>query len=209
MRKSFLISPFLIGIAVAFLMAGCNSNKTKEATIVSEDGKTKVTIDQDAMTNMSQTGDEMTKKMEALKKLPPLSLDQLKALLPEELAGMKRSSFNANSAMGFAIGEATYKGAEDDKELKLVIWDCAGEAGSSFYGLNYWSQFSVQSESDDGYTKSVPFNGGKAIESYKKGQNEHALMFTSGDRLLVNIEGENTGMDVVRQAAQSLNLKTN
>jgi hypothetical protein len=209
MRKLSFSVPFIIGITIAFLVSACNNNKTRKATIVSEDGKTTVTIDPNDINTMSQTGDEMTKKMEELKKLPPLTLEQLKALLPEELAGMKRSSFNTNSAMGFAIGEATYKGTEDDKELKLVIWDCAGEAGSSFYGLNYWSQFNMQSENDDGYSKSVPFNGGKAIETYKKGQNEYTLMFTSGDRLLVNIEGQNTGLDVVKQAAQSLNLKTN
>jgi hypothetical protein len=34
-------------------------------------------------------------------------------------------------------------------------------------------------------------------------------MYTSGDRLLVSLEGENVGLDDVKQAAQSLNLKTN
>jgi hypothetical protein len=187
--------------------AACKNNKTKEATIVSDDGKTKVTIDP---TNTASQADEMTKKTEELKKLTPLTLDQLKALLPEELIGMKRSNFNANTAMGFAVADATYKGEGDEnKELKLTIWDCAGEAGAGFYTLTYWSQFNMQSESDDGYTKSVSFNGGKAIESYKKGQNQYNLTFTSGDRLLVSVEGENIGLDAVKQAAQSLSLKTN
>jgi hypothetical protein len=197
-------------LAFAFLFAACNNNKTKDATtIVSEDGKTKVTIDPSTVTDPTASGD-MTKKMEDLKKLTPLSLDQLKALLPEELAGMKRSNFSANSAMGFALAEARYKGSEeDDKELKLVIWDCAGEAGAGFYSLTYWTQFNMQSESDDGYTKSVPFNGGKAIEKYSKGSNEYDLTYTSGERLLVNISGRNVPLDVVKQAATGLNLKTN
>lgn len=201
--------PF-VSLAFTFLMLACNNNKTKEAnTIVSEDGKTKVTIDPSSVMNENGAND-MTQKMEALKKLTPLSLDQLKAMLPDELAGMKRSNFSANSAMGFSLAEARYKGTdEDNKDLKLVIWDCAGEAGAGFYSLTYWTQFNMQSESDDGYTKSVDFNGGKAIEKYSKGSNEYELTYTYGDRLLVNIAGRNVPLDVVKQAASSLNLKTN
>ena len=204
-------------LAVLLLAAGlvcgaCNNKKTKEATIVSEDGNTRTTVEVDPSGSVNQM-DEMTKKTEALKKLTPLSLDQLKALLPEELIGLKRSNFNANTAMGFAVADATYKGEADAEgkqpEVKLTIWDCAGEAGSGFYTLTYWSQFNMQSESDDGYTKSVSFNGGKAIESHRKGQNQYTMMFTSGDRLLVSVEGENVGLDAVKQAAQSLNLNTN
>lgn len=200
----------LAALACVFLFTACNNNKTKDATtIVSEDGKTKVTIDPSTVTSPTASED-MTKKMEDLKKLTPLTLDQLKALLPEELAGMKRSNFSANSAMGFALAEARYKGSEDDdKELKLVIWDCAGEAGAGFYSLTYWTQFNMQSESDDGYTKSVSFNGGKAIEKYSKGSNEYDLTYTSGERLLVNISGRNVPLEVVKQAATGLNLKTN
>jgi hypothetical protein len=193
-------------LAVSFVFA-CNNKKAGETTIVSDDGKTKTTIDVNPDGTVGQM-DEMTKKTEELKKLTPLTLDQLKALLPDELMGIKRSNFNANSSMGFAVADATYKG-EEDKELKLTIWDCAGEAGAGFYTLTYWSQFNMQSENDDGYTKSVSFNGGKAIESYRKGQNQYNLMYTSGDRLLVSLEGENVGLDDVKQAAQSLNLKTN
>jgi hypothetical protein len=66
-------------------------------------------------------GDDMQKKMEELKKLTPLTTDQLKMLLPEQLMGMKRSNFNANSMMGFASAEATYKNETDDKEIELNI----------------------------------------------------------------------------------------
>lgn len=194
-------------LAFSIVLAACNNKKSKEATFVSEDGKTKTTVEMNPDGSVGQM-DEMTKKTEELKKLTPLTLDQLKALLPDELAGMKRSNFNANSSMGFAVADATYKG-DENKELKLTIWDCAGEAGSGFYTLTYWSQFNMQSESDDGYTKSVELNGGKAIETYRKGQNQYTLMYTANDRLLVSVEGENVGLDVVKQATQSLNLRTN
>jgi len=192
-------------LAVAMFFAACNNKKKGETTIVSEDGKTKVTIDP-TTTTTTQNADEMTKMMEALKKMPPLTTDQLKAMLPEQVAGIPRTRFSVNSMMGFATAEATYS-AEDGKNIKLTIWDCAGEAGAGFYSLTYWSRFNMQSETEDGYTKSVNFNGNKAIETYKKGQNEYTLTWTSGDRLLVTVEGENTGLDLVKQVAAGLNLK--
>jgi len=72
----------------------------------------------------------MTKKVEELKKLTPLSLDQLKGLLPEELNGIKRTDYNTSSTMGYAVAEGTYK-KDDTTDMKVMIYDCAGEAGSA------------------------------------------------------------------------------
>ena len=148
----------------------------------------------------------MQSALEKMKKLPALSTEQLKAMLPAELMGMKRASFSANSMLGYGIGEARYK-SDDGKEIKVVIYDCVGEAGAGWYSLMFWGM-NMESEDDNGYKKSTTFNGGKAIESYEKNLEKYTLTFGSGNRLLVNVEGENTGLDAVKQAAGSLNLKT-
>lgn len=191
-------------LATVMLFAACNNNKPKDATIVSDDGKTKVTIDP---TGIAKSADEVTQKLEELKKLTPLTTDQLKAMLPEEIMGMKRTSFSANSMMGFASADATYKNEGDDKEIRLNIMDCAGEAGAGIYSLNYWTRMNMVSENDNGYTKTVDFNGQKAVEGYQKSNDEYELTYTSSDRLLVNVKGEKTGLDAVKQVAQSLKLK--
>ena len=187
-------------------LVACNNNKPKSMTVTSKDGKSKVSID---VNSASAASDDMQKKMEELKKLTPLTTDQLKMLLPEELMGMKRSSFNANSMMGFASAEATYKNENDDKQISLNIFDCAGEAGAGIYSLNYWTKMSMQSESDNGYTKTVDFNGQKTVETYEKSNDQYELTYVASDRLLVNIKGEKTGLDAVKQATQGLNLKVN
>ena len=102
-----------------------------------------------------------------MKKLTPMTLDQIKAMLPAELLGMKRSSFNANAMMGFTSADADYK-KDDTTNLKLTGMDCTGEAGSSFYALNYLTKMTMESENDQGYTKTVDFMVGKAVEDYKK-----------------------------------------
>ena len=50
-------------LAAALLLAACNNNKTKEATYVSTDGKEKVSVDVNQMTNAMQ---EYQKKTEEL-----------------------------------------------------------------------------------------------------------------------------------------------
>jgi hypothetical protein len=201
------MKPVILCLFIATLpIVACKNNNPKTMTATSKDGKSKVSVD---VNSAAAVSDNMQKKMEELKKLTPLTTDQLKTMLPEQLMGMKRSSFNANSMMGFASAEATYKNETDDKEIELNILDCAGEAGAGVYSLSYWTKMSMQSESDNGYTKTVDFNGGKAVETYEKGSDRYELTYVASDRLLVTLKGEKTGLDAVKQTAQDLNLKVN
>jgi len=197
----------ILSLVVAILaIVACKNNKSKTMTITSDDGKSKVSVD---VNSAAAVSDDMQKKMEELKKLTPLTTDQLKTMLPDELMGLKRASFNANSMMGFASAEARYKNENDDKQIELNILDCAGEAGAGVYSLSYWTKMSMQSESDNGYTKTVDFDGNKAVETYDKGGDRYELTYVASDRLLVTMKGEKTGLDAVRQAAQGLKLKVN
>ena len=192
---------FIFCLMATLLFVACKP----KTTISSDDGNTKVSID---VSDMQNTTDEMNKKNEELKKLKPLTVAEIKAMLPEELAGMKRTDFNSTSAMGFATGEARYN-KDDTTSIHLTIWDCAGEAGSGFYALNYWTKMSLESENEDGYTKTVDFMGGKAVEDFKKYNNAYTLTFTSNDRLMVTIAGENIPLTTLQDIAKSMNFKVN
>jgi hypothetical protein len=193
---------FLLVALSSFILLACNNRKKGDITIKGKDGE-KVTINTN---ELAKKAEETNNKAEELKKLTPLSLDQLKALVPEEFMGMKRDSYSANSMMGAATCNATYK-SEDGKELKVTIFDCAGEAGSGIYSLRYWTMWNFQQEDDNGYQKTVDFNGTKAIEKYQKYNEEYGLTYMSGDRFLVTLEGEKTGLDFVKNAAKNLSIK--
>lgn len=191
-------------LAVSLLFSACKNDKKVTVKDKNEDGSTTTTtVD---MSNAVDNTDEMNKKMEELKKLTPLTLDQLKALLPEELNGMKRKEFNTSSALGYAFGQAKYE-KDDTTQIDLTVYDCAGEAGAGIYGLNYWTKMNMQSESSNGYTKTIDLNGAKAVESYEKGNNIYTLTYTSNDRLLVVLTGRNMSADALRTVAKNLNLK--
>lgn len=192
---------WMFTIATGLVFTACKP----KTTITSEDGNSKVSVD---LSNVQNTADEMNKKIEELKKLPPLTVAQIKVMLPEELLGIKRTNFNSTSAMGFATGDAEYR-KDDTTTIRLSIWDCAGEAGSGFYALNYWTKMSMESENENGYTKTVDFMGGKAVEDYKKDNDAYTLTFTSNDRLMITLAGQHIPLSTLQEVAKSLNLKVN
>ncbi len=192
---------FLLSAAVCLLIA-CNNNKKPGVTVTSEDGKTTTTIQPN---DLAKVSDDFQKKTEELQKLSPYTLDQMKALLPEELAGAKRSKFSANSAMGAAYAEGEYP-INDSARIELKIFDCAGQAGAGIYSMQYLGMMNFQSESDDEYTKTGEFKGGKIVEHHNKRNNRSTLTYLAGDRLLVTLEGRKTGIDLLKQVAGNLNL---
>ena len=196
----------LIAFAFLFVFTSCNNDKKFTTETKNPDGTTtKQTVNIDPE-QMKETTDEMQKKMDELKKLTPLSTDQLKAALPADVMGWQRSNFNANSMMGYAFAEGEYK-KDDTTDVKIAIYDCAGETGSAMYGLNYWSKMSFQQESSDGYTKTIDFNGQKAVESWNKNMNQSQLTYVANDRLLVTITGHNVKAEDLKAAAEKLNIK--
>ena len=204
MKHFILFCLFSAGLLVA-----CNNNKTNDSAKTEETNKETGSDEKTADNKTTNSADAMTQKIEELKKLTPLTTDQVKAIFPDEYMGMNRSNFSVNSGvagMGTVFGSATYKG-EGDKELKVNIWDCAGEAGSAIYGMKYYTLWNFQHEDDNGYQKTVDFNGQKAIEQYSKSNDEYTLSYVANDRLLVVLSGEKMGLDAVKEAGKNLNLK--
>lgn len=190
-------------ISGTLLMAACKGNDSKEKeekTTASESAEKAETP-----SGMAEAADQLQSRAEELKKLSPVSTETLKALLPEELDGMKRTSYNVANTMGFSVGEAEYK-VNDDSEIKVMVYDCVGEAGSAFYSMNYFMRLNMQQEDDNSYTKSVDFQGGKALEHFEKNTNDYQLTWLAADRFLVSVDGNNTGLDKVKSVAKSLDF---
>ncbi|MGZ8538150.1 MAG: hypothetical protein ACXWV9_07790 [Flavisolibacter sp.] len=195
---------FFLPALFAGLLLSCNNDKKVTATETSEDGTTTSTsVD---VKGMSDAADEMNKKMEALKKLTPLTTDQLKALLPQEINGINQTEYNTSAAMGYALAQGEYK-KDDTTEIELQVYDCAGEAGSAWYSMTYWSAMNFQQENSREYTKTIDFNGGKAIEQYNKENHESTLTYNANERLLVVLKGRNVTPDELKSIAAKLNLK--
>jgi PBP1b-binding outer membrane lipoprotein LpoB len=192
-------------ILVVSLIAGaCNNNKTKEGvTVNSKDVKETVTMDPNEVQHAAQ---DMAKMKEELGKLTPLSQDQLKALVPDQLMGTAHSAIDVNAAAGATIANTRYK-MNDSTDVSLTIIDCAGPGGAGIYSLQYLGMYNMQEDNEEEYTKTIDFNGGKAFESCKKTRPECTLTYFSGGRFLVILEGDHVEMNELKNTAKSLNIK--
>ena len=191
-------------LVASLIFAACNNDKPKDSiTISDKDGKEKITIDP---TKMQDAAQDMQQLKEELTKLTPLTPDELKALVPEELMGAARAGLDVNAAMGATVANADYK-INDSTKLKLEIVDCAGPGGAGMFGMQYLNMINVNSDDEDEYVKTIDFNGGKAFENCKKNRNRCTLAYFSGNRFLVSIRGDNVGIDVLKDLAKGLKIK--
>jgi hypothetical protein len=195
------ITSFLL--SATMMLAACNNNKPKEITIPDKDGKGSVSVDLNKLVDASAN---MQKQAEELQKLPPLTLDQLKALMPAEIMGAKQSNYSATSMTGAGYAHAEYK-MNDSTDVALGIYDCGGPGGAGIYSAQYMTMMNFQQEDENRYTKTIDFMGQRAVESCEKQRNKCTLTYFTGGRFLVTMEGENVGADALKQAAGGLNIK--
>lgn len=190
------IFPALAGL---FLLAACN-NDSKTVTTTDDETGTKTTMD---INTSPKNASNFEEKIKELQQLAPLSLDEMKALLPETLGAASRSDMSVQQAMGTSYARASYK-LSDESSFDLGIFDCAGQAGAGIYNSQFMTLMNFQQESETEVTKTVDFNGAKAIEQYKKDGSEASFHWLAKDRFLVTLEGDNMKPEEVKKVAEML-----
>lgn len=193
---------FILLFALMTLFAACNNSAKKEEAVTSE--KTESENTSAATDDVVAATDQGQKRLDELRKTPPISNETLKSFFPAEVNGMKRSSFNVANTLGYAMGTAEYK-KDDTTRYAVNIYDCAGEAGAAFYSMSYLARMNMEREDDNGYEKTVTYKGTNALESFDKYNHKHTLHFVAGDRFWVSLEG-NEGLDNLKSFAESLQL---
>ena len=193
---------FLLWLVVAIAITSCSGSSSKNEV---KEEATKESSESSTPQSSSSAMNDTQKRIDELKKVPQITNDQMKSFFPEEVMGMKRSSFSVNSMTGFATGEAEYK-KDDTTRYKVMLYDCAGEAGSAFYGMRFLTGWNVEREDDNGYEKTVSFMDTKALEQYSKGSERYTLNFVAADRFWVTVEGDHTGLDNLKSFTKSLDL---
>ena len=182
---------------VLLLITACSNKKNAADKTENKDATIK---------SMSAPVDEKAKKIEQLKKMPQLTLEQMKLLLPQELDSAKQKNYMTSTQFGYGIATVEYPKTKS-RGLKVTLYDCAGEMGSVNYFENYWDNLNVQRESDQEFTKTIDFMGGKAVEKYQKDLNLSTLTFVIRDRLVVIVEGKNMRPEELEEAAKKLHKK--
>lgn len=179
------------------VFVACNSKKA-------EDKKEAKETTVKAMT--STPVDEKTQKTEELKKAPQLTLEQMRLLLPQELDSAKEKNYVASTQFGYGLASVEYPKSKS-RGIKVSLYDCAGEQGAANYFENYWNYLNVNKQTDQDFTRTIDFEGGKAIETYKKDMNLTTFTFVIRDRLVIIMEGKNMRPGELESAAKKLHQK--
>lgn len=194
---------FITCLASLAILAACNNNKPAN----DDGGKGKDTTAADnGADKANELNAAMDKQKEELEKLTPVSLDELKAFIPETLMGAARASIDANSNNGASLATGEYA-INDSMHVVLNVFDCAGPGGAGIYTMQFQSLESAQQETAEEYTKAVNINGNKGFEHGDKTSNEYTVTYFTAGRYLVVLEGKGVGAPALREAAGHLKFK--
>ncbi|MDO8703031.1 MAG: Yip1 family protein [Undibacterium sp.] len=138
-------------------------------------------------------------------KVEVIDIAKLKALLPETVAGLKRTRFEGEkTAMGgFKISkaEAEYRD-EGNREITLELTDIGG---SKMFGVMFgWGMVESDKENDGGYEKMGKVDGRPTHEKFQKDGSSGEYGVLVGGRFMLEARGNNVDMASLKTAANSV-----
>jgi hypothetical protein len=135
-----------------------------------------------------------------------LSTERIKALVPDTLLGLPRTSLAAerNGAMGLMVSEADAEYGDENRTLRLEIKDLGGVAG--LMALANWAEVESESQSESGYEKTYRDAGRMVNEKWDRsdGSGEYSLIVAQ--RFLVHASGSAESIEQLKQAVASVDL---
>ena len=158
---------------------------------------------------MAAMGAAMSGAANAGKKVETVDYQELKAMLPESLPGMKRTNATGEktSALGMQVSQAEGRYSSDEgasATIKIVdIGSMTGLAGMTAYA---WARVDVDREGDTGYEKTSTFGEYKSHEKYNRANKSGELSVLVGDRFVVEVDGNNVDMDAIKSAMGKVDL---
>ncbi len=184
----------LMLIAMLFYFVSC-SEKTEPAK-----------DEQAQVKSVAETIDPKKQKLESLKSMEAIDLEELRNLLPKEINSIKRTNVNLSSSLGYGIARADYE-KNSKTNYTVSFYDCSGKEGAKIFSSMYQENLGVEKRDSLFSISTIDLNGGKAIEKIEADTKIHTLTFLANDRILVVISGRNVEPETLKEASRNLNLK--
>ncbi len=196
MKKVFL------GICAIAICFSCKDNPVSKK--IKETRET-VSNSTNAVKEINKMGDDLKE----LQKMEPLTNEELKEWLPDEINGMKRTGYKAGqtSYMKIASIEATYTNEDKSKKFNFQVIDGAGQMGASATaGMRMMFSQDFEEENEYKTRRTVKRDGNKAIEEYKKNNNSSNIQLMENGRFYIKANGTNMDIDETWDAIEELDL---
>ena len=140
---------------------------------------------------------------------PAVDFRELRTLLPEEAAGVRRTAANGRKtgAFGVNISEATGEyGDAEGPRLEVKITDLGAMGPAAAMANLGWTATQIDSEGDDGYERTTEYQGRKGIEKYRTIDKSGSAKVMAGGRFLLEISGNNIEPAQLKAAVESVDL---
>lgn len=196
----------------SFVFMNCGGNSSETANDVTENQENASGNSADAPKTIADAMKEAEKTMNELQggeAKPVINFRELKEMLPEKLAGMKRESSTGETTgmMGMNVSHAEGKYTNDDKSarMRINITDVGG-FGPAMMGMASWASLEFDKETDNGYEKTTTVDGYKAYEKYNSKSKDGEVAVLVAQRFIVNANGTNVSVDDLKSALKDLDL---
>ena len=185
-------------LSLSVILWNCTSKSEEEEA--KEEPKTGL----EAIQKMADEAEKMSKEGPKETVDPKL----LKALLPDDADGLKRSeaSSEKSSAMGFGVSTAKASYRDDSgQDIDVNITDVAG-MGVALMGMAAWSMASIDKETENGYEKTTEYQGHKAFEKYNTQSKNGEISVIVANRYIVQVEGRDVSIDKIKSVLGDIDL---
>ena len=133
-----------------------------------------------------------------LSETTPLTNEELKTWLPDNLDGMKRTSYKAGAMgmMNISSLEATYEAEDNSRKFKIEVIDGAGEMGAmATAGMRMALSQDFEEESETKMRRSTTKNGNKAVEEVDKRRSISTVQYMHQKRFYIQATGTNMDLE--------------
>jgi len=153
----------LLWIVIACKKENNPLSKIKEAT-------DKVKGAKEGLGNVSEVAKNMEDakgNIKRLSKLKPITKEQIKTWMPEEVGDLKRSSFNISKELGMTC-KLVFKDEDNKRKININIIDGAGNGAPMMAMFSMMQNMDIDKENDAGYERTEKFGSQKVYVKYEK-----------------------------------------
>lgn len=204
-----MLNKTILAVALLFALTSCGNSPKKETE--EKSGLGKLVEGASNLDKLAKSGEKLKDQTEKLKKLTPATVEELKAVVPENVGDFKRKSYSAGGTVADIVAAEAEYAKEDNKTIHVSILDGAGESGSAVVSLLAMGlSMQTESESNGTISKNIEIDGVRySTEDTKSASSvSSSLKFIHNDRYAITLQGEGYSLSELQDFLKKLDLSS-
>lgn len=142
------------------------------------------------------------------KPVEPVDFRELRALLPEQAAGINRKSAKGEKVgmAGMNLSQASGRYDDGDRRIDIKLVDTGGVLGPMMLASLGLAMVEIDREDDNGYERTSTVNGNKVFEKWKNQSKHGEYKIVVSARFVVEVDGRGLTMDELKAIATGIDL---